>query len=70
MKRCPERELHLSNLEICQLRFVDEHRSGRQDWSLQIWQFLTLELWMQVFLDGRAQEFESERPQPAQAAIA
>jgi asparagine synthase (glutamine-hydrolysing) len=32
--------------------FVDEHRSGAQDWSMQIWQFLTLELWMQIFLDG------------------
>ncbi len=33
-------------------RYVEEHRSGRQDWSMQIWQFLTLELWMQMFLDG------------------
>ena len=32
--------------------FVDEHRSGAQDWSMQIWQLLTLELWMQTFLDG------------------
>ena len=32
-------------------KFVDEQRSGRQDWSLQIWQFLTLELWMQAFID-------------------
>jgi len=32
--------------------FVKEHRSGKQDWSMQIWQFLTLELWMQNFLDG------------------
>ena len=40
-------------------RFVDEQRSGQRDWSMQIWQFLTLELWMQVFLDGRAQEFET-----------
>jgi asparagine synthase (glutamine-hydrolysing) len=30
---------------------IDEHRSGQQDWSLQIWQFLTLELWMQAFMD-------------------
>jgi asparagine synthase (glutamine-hydrolysing) len=35
-------------------KFVDEHRRGTQDWSMQIWQFLTLELWMQTFLDGRA----------------
>jgi asparagine synthase (glutamine-hydrolysing) len=32
--------------------FMEEHRSGKQDWSMQIWQFLTLELWMQNFLDG------------------
>jgi asparagine synthase (glutamine-hydrolysing) len=32
-------------------KFVLEHRLGRQDWSMQIWQFLTLELWMQNFLD-------------------
>jgi asparagine synthase (glutamine-hydrolysing) len=32
--------------------FVDEHRSGAHDWSMQIWQFLTFELWMQTFLDG------------------
>ena len=50
--------------------FVDEHRSGRHDWSMQLWQFLTLELWMQVFLDGRAQRFAPEMLQPAQAATA
>jgi asparagine synthase (glutamine-hydrolysing) len=32
--------------------YVDQHRRGRQDWSMQIWQFLTLEIWMQTFLDG------------------
>jgi len=32
-------------------KMIREHRSGRQDWSMQIWQFLTLELWMQNFLD-------------------
>ncbi len=41
-------------------RFVEEQRCGRQDWSLQLWQFLTLELWMQTFLDGGAHEFETE----------
>jgi asparagine synthase (glutamine-hydrolysing) len=30
---------------------IDEHRRGREDWSLQVWQLLTLELWMQTFLD-------------------
>ena len=34
--------------------FVDQHRRGTQDWSMQIWQFLTLEIWMQTFLDGNA----------------
>lgn len=42
-------------------RFVEEHRSGSQDWSMQLWQLLTLELWMQTFLDGGAQKFESEQ---------
>jgi asparagine synthase (glutamine-hydrolysing) len=32
-------------------RLVDEQRSGRQDWSAQVWQFLTLELWMRAFID-------------------
>jgi asparagine synthase (glutamine-hydrolysing) len=32
-------------------RLVDEQRNGRQDWSAQVWQFLTLELWMQAFID-------------------
>jgi asparagine synthase (glutamine-hydrolysing) len=51
-------------------RFVDEHRSGRQDWSLQLWQFLTLELWMQTFLDGGARKFEGELLQTPQVATA
>jgi asparagine synthase (glutamine-hydrolysing) len=49
--------------------FVDEHRSGAQDWSMQIWQFLTLELWMQTFLDGGARNFVAEFDAP-QAATA
>jgi asparagine synthase (glutamine-hydrolysing) len=47
-------------------KLVREHRSGTHDWSMQIWQFLTLELWMQSFLDGAADFSE----QPMQAAIA
>ena len=46
---------------------IDEHRSGRQDWSMQLWQLVTLELWMQVFLDGKAERFESQLPQVAAA---
>ncbi len=51
-------------------RYVDEHRSGRQDWSMQLWQFLTLELWMQIFLDDGARKFESESLPPQQVATA
>jgi asparagine synthase (glutamine-hydrolysing) len=51
-------------------RFVEEHRSGRRDWSMQIWQFLTLELWMQNFLDGQAHKYEAELLHPRQAATA
>jgi asparagine synthase (glutamine-hydrolysing) len=40
-------------------RYVDEHRAGSQDWSMQIWQFLTLELWMQMFLDGGSRQMSS-----------
>ena len=48
-------------------RFVNEHRGGKQDWSMQIWQFLTLELWMQNFLDEPSIRGDVE---PVQAAIA
>ncbi len=51
-------------------RLVDEHRSGRNDWSMQIWQFLTLELWTRTFVDGGAREFEAEIFAPQQAATA
>src|ERR1700722_17488899 len=52
------------------LRFVDGHASARHDWSMQLWQFLTLELWMQVFLDGGAAKFEPSRPEPREVASA
>jgi len=32
-------------------RWVREHRAGSRDWSMQIWQLLTFELWMQTFMD-------------------
>ncbi len=51
-------------------RFVEEQRSGRQDWSMQLWQFLTLELWMQTFLDGGSRKFESELAPTPQVATA
>jgi len=50
-------------------RFVEEHRNGRQDWSMQLWQFITLELWMQTFVDDGARKFEHSLL-PPQAVIA
>ncbi|MDQ3917272.1 MAG: asparagine synthase (glutamine-hydrolyzing), partial [Acidobacteriota bacterium] len=32
-------------------RMIEEQRQGREDWSLQIWQMLTLELWLREFID-------------------
>jgi asparagine synthase (glutamine-hydrolysing) len=51
-------------------RFVDEHRSGAEDWSMQIWQFLTLEHWMRIFLDAGAQQSAEEFSHFPQAATA
>jgi asparagine synthase (glutamine-hydrolysing) len=54
-------------------RLVDEHRRGSEDWSMQIWQLLTLEHWMRIFVDSGAQkaadEFGTHPPMP-QAATA
>jgi asparagine synthase (glutamine-hydrolysing) len=50
--------------------FIDEHRRGQQDWSMQIWQFLTLELWSRVFLDGGWRQMASDTIQAQQAATA
>jgi asparagine synthase (glutamine-hydrolysing) len=50
-------------------KFVEEHRRGAEDWSMQIWQFLTLELWSRIFLDGEASRFEAD-PARIQAATA
>lgn len=48
---------------------IEQHRHGTQDWSMQIWQFLTLELWARVFLDGGSRQMASETIQ-AQVATA
>ncbi len=37
-------------------KLVEDHRSGAKGWSMQIWQFLTLELWMQAFIDVPAHQ--------------
>lgn len=41
-------------------RLVSEHRSGRQDWSMELWQLLTLELWQQIFVDRSSRDFAAE----------
>ncbi len=48
---------------------IEEQRQGKQDWSMQVWQFLTLELWTQTFLDGSVQQtgFSNLAPQAATA---
>lgn len=50
-------------------RLIDEHRSGAEDWSMQIWQLLTLEHWMRVFADGDAKSTDRMNSLP-QAATA
>jgi asparagine synthase (glutamine-hydrolysing) len=50
--------------------YVNEHRKGKHDLSMQVWQFLTLELWMQNFLDGRAKHTVAEPIGVPQVAIA
>jgi asparagine synthase (glutamine-hydrolysing) len=32
--------------------WIREQRAGKADWSMQLWQLLTLELWMQQFVDA------------------
>ena len=51
-------------------RFVEEHRRGAQDWSMQIWQFLTLEFWMQTFFDAGARQRTAEYGHTREAATA
>lgn len=34
-------------------RLIQEQRQGWRNWSLQIWQLLTLELWHQIYVDGK-----------------
>ena len=50
--------------------YIDEHRRGAEDWSMQIWQLLTLEIWMQLFLDGGAKSFAERQIGASQVTIA
>ncbi len=51
-------------------RYVDEQRRGTEDWSMQVWQLLTLEIWSQLFLDGGARSFAQQQIGAQQLAIA
>jgi asparagine synthase (glutamine-hydrolysing) len=51
-------------------KYVDEQRRGTEDWSMQIWQLLTLEIWMQLFLDGGARAFAQRKIGAQQLATA
>jgi hypothetical protein len=51
-------------------RFVDEQRSVAEDWSMRVWQFLTLENWMRIFLDAGAQQSSEEFGHAPEAATA
>jgi asparagine synthase (glutamine-hydrolysing) len=50
--------------------FIEEQRCGVQDWSSQIWQFLTLELWMKMFLDGDSRQMATDAIHAHQTATA
>jgi asparagine synthase (glutamine-hydrolysing) len=49
-------------------RYIDAHRHGAEDWSMQIWQLLTLEIWMQLFIDGDAKPFAERQIGASQPA--
>jgi asparagine synthase (glutamine-hydrolysing) len=51
-------------------KLVNEQCAGTQDWSMQIWQLLTLEIWTRLFLDGGAREFAEEKIQAQQVTSA
>jgi asparagine synthase (glutamine-hydrolysing) len=51
-------------------RYIDEQRSGAEDWSMQIWQLLTLESWMQVFLDAGGKQITQGFTEVREAATA
>jgi asparagine synthase (glutamine-hydrolysing) len=50
--------------------YIDEQRRGVQDWSMQIWQLLTLELWMRMFVDGESRRLAAATILAQQATIA
>jgi len=42
-------------------RMIDQHASGQVDQPLQIWALLTLEIWMQLFVDGNTETTYKEK---------
>jgi asparagine synthase (glutamine-hydrolysing) len=48
---------------------VQQHRTGEQDWSMQIWQLLTFEIWAQQFIDYNAKSVAACGPVHEQASI-
>jgi len=38
---------------------IQQHRSGVQDWSMQVWQLLTFEIWMEQFIDKTVNSVDS-----------
>jgi asparagine synthase (glutamine-hydrolysing) len=51
-------------------RYVNEQRRGAEDWSMQVWQLLTLEIWMRLFLDGGAKSFAQRQIGAQQLTVA
>lgn len=51
------------------LRLVDEHHAGRHERSMQLWQLMTLELWMRAFVDGGGTGETAQRPVAVNAAM-
>lgn len=51
-------------------RLISAHRSGAKDWSMQIWQLLTVENWMRIFLDAGASKMSEEFGHTREAASA
>jgi len=51
-------------------RYVNQQRSGSEDWSMQVWQLLTLESWMRIFVDNSAAQMSEQFGQVREAATA
>jgi asparagine synthase (glutamine-hydrolysing) len=50
--------------------YIEQHRRGAEDWSMQIWQFLTLEHWMKIFIDTGSEKSTEELADFPEAATA